>query len=187
MTFLNGERVTLRPLEEGDLDGPYKEWINLQEADTFTEHAQFPHSRSDLEDYLNSRNGSSSHVWLAIIERTTNRHIGNIELSDIDWVHRKAKYSIIVGDASAQGKGYGFEASTLLLRHAFEKLNLNRVELGVHEHNTPAIKLYRKLGFTEEGSLRQAFLRNGEFRDMVIMGLLSNDFFETHSTLLQAL
>lgn len=176
MSFLIGENVVLRPVERGDLDGPYAQWINLQEADAFTEHAQFPHSRQELERYLEGRNGSSSHIWLAIIVKETHQHIGNIELSGIDWVHRKATYSVLIGDRSAWGKGYGFEASALLLRHAFRKLNLHRIELGVHEDNIAARKLYEKLGFREEGRLRQAFLRDGRFCDIIVMGLLAEEF-----------
>ncbi len=176
MSFLQGEKVVLRPVEKSDLCGPYAEWINRQEADLFTEHAQVPHSRDDLEDYFQSRTDSPNHVWLAIAERASGAHVGNIELSDIEWVHRKCKYAIILGDPSAQGKGYAFEASMLLLRHAFGKLNLNRVELGVHEDNAEALRLYKKLGFVEEGRLRQAFLRDGRFSDLVVMALLASDF-----------
>lgn len=181
MSFLIGDKVVLRPVEKSDLDGPYAEWINLQEADIFTEHAQFPHSREDLERYLEDRDASEHHIWLAIIEWEPRRHIGSVELSDIDWVHRKARYSIIIGDRSAQGKGYGFEASILLLRHAFGKLNLNRLELGVHEDNTAARRLYEKLGFVEEGRLRQAFLRDGSYHDLIVMGLLAEEFYNLHS------
>ena len=177
MPFLIGERVCLRPVEETDLEGPYAAWINSQEADLLTEHAQFPHSRRDLQRYAESRNSSPNHLWLAVVESQSGRHVGNIELSDIDWVHRKAKYAVIIGDRSAQGKGYGLEASVLLLRYAFGKLNLNRVELGVHEQNIAARKLYDKLGFAEEGRQRQAFLRDGTFRDIVAMGLLAEDFY----------
>ena len=180
MSFLIGEKVVLRPVEKADLDGLYAEWINLQESDVYTEHSQFPHSRRDLELYLENRTTSQNHIWLAIVERESGRHVGNIELSDIDWVHRKCRYSIIVGDSSAQGKGYGLEASVLLLRHAFDKLNLHRVELGVHEDNAAARRLYERLGFVEEGRLRQAFLRDGRFVDMVAMGLLAADFARLH-------
>lgn len=181
MPFLEGERVFLRPVEAADFDGPYVQWINLQKADLFTEHAQFPHSRQELEHYAEARDSSPNHIWLAIIESESNVHVGNIEIADIDWVHRRCKYSIIIGHAAAQGKGYGLEASILLLRHAFGKLNLHRVELGVHEHNDAARRLYEKLGFVEEGRLRQSFLRDGDYSDIIAMGLLAADFCALHA------
>jgi RimJ/RimL family protein N-acetyltransferase len=174
--FLYGEKVLLRPLESSDIDGPYSEWINDQRADMFTEHAQFPHPRESLESYRTNRSGSEECIWLAIVDRQTGLHVGNIELTQIDWVHRKAVYAIVIGDVSVHGKGLGYEASLLLLRHAFGKLNLNRVELGVHEDNLPARRLYKKLGFVEEGRHRSAFLRQGRYSDIVIMGLLAHEF-----------
>ncbi len=177
VSFLVGERIILRPVTRSDLDGPYLRWINCQESDVYTEHAQFPHSHEDLERYLESKLAGRDHIWLAIVEKATGCHIGNIEVSGIDWVHRKGTYSILIGEPSAQGKGYGAEASLLLLRHVFGKLNLNRIELGVHEDNLPARKLYCKLGFVEEGRLRQAFLRNGQYRDIIVMGLLAEEFY----------
>ncbi len=175
MSFLMGEKVVLRPVTKSDLGGSYAEWINSQDNDTFTEHAQFPHSREALEAYYDSKNATNG-IWLAIVDKLSGKHVGNIELSGIDWVHRKGHYAIILGDPDAQGMGLAKEASLLLLNHAFRKLNLNRIELGVHEDNEGAIALYRRLGFVEEGRLRKALLRNGAYRDIVVMGLLADDF-----------
>lgn len=178
MSFLIGEKIVLRPLTRSDLTGSYSEWINSQEADIFTEHAQLPHSFEDLEAYYLSRN-SEKCLWLAIIDAHSGKHVGNIEISGIDWVHRKGHYAIIIGDSEAQGRGFAKEASHLILNHAFRKLNLNRIELGVHEDNSGALALYRKLGFNEEGRLRQAILRNGVYRDIIIMSLLASEFLLT--------
>jgi RimJ/RimL family protein N-acetyltransferase len=175
MSFLVGTHVELRPVTEADLDGPYAHWINDQASDVFTGHAQFPASRGDLLRYLESRTGTDRHIWLAIVTRPGAQHVGNIELSAIDWVHRTARFAILVGDKSAQGRGVGFEAGRLLISHAFGKLNLHRLELGVHPLNAAAIHLYRKLGFREEGRLREAFLRGGEFSDLLVMGLLATE------------
>ena len=101
-------------------------------------------------------------------------------MANIDWIHRKAEYSILIGDRSFQRQGYGFESSMLLLEHGFSKLNLNRIWLGVHEHNELAIKLYTRLGFVEEGCLRQSFLRKGVYSNLKIMGLLSEEFYNLH-------
>lgn len=182
MIFLENERVLLRPVTESDLDGAYAIWINSQDTDRFTEHAQFPHSREELSEYFERRNRARNDgIWLAIVDKDSGNHVGNIELSEIDWVHRKARFSILVGDQDSRGKGNGFQASKLLLDHAFRKLNLNRVGLGVHEENTVARKLYARLGFKEEGTLRQAFLRDGLYSSMIVMGLLADEFLELHA------
>jgi RimJ/RimL family protein N-acetyltransferase len=176
MCFLEGKKVILRPVDIEDVAGAYYEWINDQAADLYTEHAQLPHTREDLERYIRDRRESSNCVFLAIIERSTGAHIGNIELSDIDWVHRKATLAILVGAQQGRGRGLGIESARLLLRHAFLKLNLHRIELGVHVQNAVALRLYKKLGFVEEGCRREAFLREGRYENIILMGLLAPEF-----------
>jgi RimJ/RimL family protein N-acetyltransferase len=158
-----------------DLSGYYLRWINDSKSDEFTEHAQFPHRVEDLKMYAQSKQNDSSCVWLAIVENGSNRHIGNIELCNIDLVHRKCEFKILI-DKSFQGKGYGEEASRLILRYGFKTLNIHRVYLGVHENNKKAINLYKKLGFVEEGILRESFLRNDVWKNSIVMGMLSNEF-----------
>lgn len=172
--FLQDDFISLRPLEPSDADGPYRTWINDQSADEFTEHAIFPHSLQDLRDFA-SGSVSSSKMVLAIEDRASSRHVGNIEVGSIDWVHRTATYAIMIAP-EAQGKGIGFAASRLLLAHCFRKLNLHRIELGVNAANTAAVKLYEKLGFRREGLKREAFERDGTRFDVITMGLLRHEF-----------
>ncbi len=173
--FLNGKKVFLRPVLKEDINGDYLRWINDRENDAFTEHAQFPHSNVELLQYAQSKWEDRSCIWLAIIEIETGKHVGNIELRNINWVHRSAEYSILI-DAKSQGKGLGKEASQLLLKHAFDVLNLHRVSLGVREDNKKAILLYEKLGFSQEGVQRKALLRQGAWKNIVLMAIFSNSF-----------
>lgn len=173
--FLEGKKIYLRPVLREDLEGSYPRWINDTSNDEFTEHAQFPHSIESLEEFAKSKWKSRSSLWLAIVERESKRHIGNIELSNIDLVHRRAEFKIII-DKAYHGKGYGTEAATLVLCHAFGVLNLHKVYLSLNSKNKPALKLYEKLGFVQEGVLRQALLKNGVWSDIIMMGILSEEF-----------
>lgn len=177
MKFLEGKNIYLRPVLEEDLSGEYLRWINDGSNDEFTEHAQFPYRAKDLKRYAKSKWNDSSCVWLAVIERENNLHIGNVELCNIDLIHKKCEFKILV-DKSHYGKGYGGEASRLILKYAFGKLNLHRVYLGVHEDNKKAQGLYKKLGFVKEGILREAFLRDGIWKNSIVMGLLDGELKE---------
>jgi RimJ/RimL family protein N-acetyltransferase len=64
----------------------------------------------------------------------------------------------------------------LLLRHGFETLNLNRIFLRVYSHNPRAIHVYQKVGFVEEGILRQAHFHNGDYKDVHIMSVLRSEW-----------
>lgn len=175
MIFLKGKKVYLRPVTERDLKGDYLNWINDPENDVFTDHALFAHDPKSLKEFRSLKQDDKRSLWLAIIEIKTGKHVGNIELTAINWVHKTGEYKILI-DKKYSGKGYGFEASTLILAHGFHKLNLERIQLGVNAENKPAIFLYKKLGFVKEGVLRGAFLRHGKRQDVIIMGLFRKEF-----------
>ncbi len=82
-------------------------------------------------------------------------HVDGCGLFAFDHQARKAELGISIGDKSFWDRGFGTEVMRTLLRHAIDNLNLRRVSLHVFESNPRAIHVYRKLGFQEEGRLRQ--------------------------------
>jgi len=92
----------------------------------------------------------------------------------IDSVARKAEMAIVLMKEH-QGRGCALESVKLLLKYAFENLNLNRVSLKVAEKNERAVKLYERAGFRREGILRQDLFIDGEFMNTIAMGILKSD------------
>jgi len=86
-------------------------------------------------------------------------------------------FGIHIGEEECRGKGYGTEATQLMLSYAFETLNLNRVELGVYDFNKQAIHVYEKAGFIREGIKRQDKFVNGRYADALIYGILASEYF----------
>ena len=76
----------------------------------------------------------------------------------------------------AQGQGYMAEALRAIFAWAFETMEVDRIEAQVHPLNAPSLKLLKRLGFVEEGLLREAGLWMGERRDLVQLGLLRREF-----------
>ena len=76
----------------------------------------------------------------------------------------------------AQGQGYMTEALRAIYGWAFESMAVDRIEAQVHPLNTPSLALLKKLGFVEEGLMREAGLWMGERRDLVQLGLLRREF-----------
>ncbi len=173
--FIDGKKVFLRPVFKSDLTKDYLRWINDRSNDGLTNHAMFPHTLKSLRNFFEANADNRNGVWLAIVAKSNNRHVGNIQLANIDFINRNAEYRILV-DKKAHGKGYGFEASRLLIGHGFKVLNLHRIYLGVHQDNQPAIGLYKKLGFKPEGISREHFIRDGKYRNILKMGLLSREY-----------
>jgi len=107
------------------------------------------------------------------------RLIGYIILFGLSWPHGDAEVGIGLGDRGFWGKGYGTDAMRVLLRYAFTELNLRRVTLGVFAYNPRAIKSYEKAGFKVEGRLRQYISREGQRSDMIVMGVLREEWLQS--------
>lgn len=109
------------------------------------------------------------------------RDIGTIFIKNIDIHSKKGEYGIFIGEEDAQGKGYAKEATRQILQYAFCELNLNRVYLSVLAENENAIHLYEKSGFQREGILKEEYCRNGEFKDVVVMGITKGNWDNEHN------
>ena len=91
-----------------------------------------------------------------IVDASTDEPIGWCGLVRIEQVARRAMLAILIGETGYWGKGYGEEATRLLLDFGFNLLNLNSVELIVNEENARAIRCYEKVGFQVVGRRRQS-------------------------------
>jgi len=162
--MLSSPEVKLRPLERDDLyfvhqmdnnanvmrywfEEPYEAFVEL--SDLYDKHI---HDQSERR---------------FIIEHQTAR-VGLVELVEIDHIHRRAEFQIII-DPTHQGKGYAGVATKLVMDYAFSVLNLYKLYLIVDKENQKAIHIYSKLGFEVEGELIHEFFVNGEYRNVIRM------------------
>lgn len=104
------------------------------------------------------------------------RCIGHCRLHSLDKDNRSARYAIGIFYRDYWGKGYGTEATRLVLRHAFEQLKIHRVDLRVLSYNERAIAAFRKCGFVEEGRERDSVLVAGEWHTDVRMSILEHEY-----------
>jgi RimJ/RimL family protein N-acetyltransferase len=102
--------------------------------------------------------------------------IGFVDLMDINWNHGDCWVGIGLGASDYWGKGYGTDAMKVILNYAFSELNLHRVTLGVFSYNKRAIRSYEKAGFNFEGIERSAIQRDGSRSDVIIMGILRDEW-----------
>ena len=79
-----------------------------------------------------------------------------------------------------QGQGYGSEAVLWALEWAFRHANMHRVEIGAVAYNEGAWKLYERLGFVHEGRKREAMWYDGEYHDLVLLGMLKKEWQEKY-------
>lgn len=180
IVFHLGERLYLRPLETGDVDRCTR-WIN--DPDTRTSLASYlPMSRAAEEKFVEGSANPLAAIHLAIVLNEDDRPIGNLGLNNIRWKDRAAEFGITLGEADCRDRGYGSEATLLLLGYAFESLNLNRVQLGVWDFNLRAIRSYEKVGFVREGAQREYGFVNGRYADHITYSMLAREYFQRKQT-----
>lgn len=172
-----GERIMLREYKKEDLM-EIRKWVNNANivdnlSDIFICPVPFNSTESFLNSVLESKDDSKNFV---IADKKTESYIGQIDLRNINWKNRVAEIGIVIGDEEKLGKGYGSEAIKLLQEFSFERLNLNRLQLTVHDYNKRAFNCYKKCGFKQEGRLRQSFYKDGKYTDMIYMGILKSEF-----------
>lgn len=124
----------------------------------------------------NVQNDNSSKNYAITVKDGT--LIGSCELRNFDWSTRSAEVGIMIGDQAYWGQGYGGEALELLLRIAFNGFNLHRVWLTCVAYNERALRAYRRLGFVEEGRLRDHRFVDGHYYDTLMMSILEDEWRE---------
>jgi diamine N-acetyltransferase len=173
---MTGNLVSLGPLRRDWLP-IYQHWLNDFEMLKLVDRRFRPHSEEWITQwYERHASGSQESLIFTIIERTGKQPVGNVALQEIDYRNRTAELGIYIGDAECRGRGYGSEATRLILSFAFRILGLNNVMLRVYEYNESAIHVYRKAGFREIGRRTQAQFMDGRFWDVVLMECVAADF-----------
>tara|TARA_B110000971_G_C19775168_1_gene392681 strand:+ start:59 stop:514 length:456 start_codon:yes stop_codon:yes gene_type:complete len=133
------------------------------------------YSLDKLKVFLAEVENRNSLFW-AISTKNENKHIGNIKIDSVEIKHGICEYGIMMGDKGEWGKGFAKEASNLVIDYCFNNLNLRKMNLGVVESNTKAVKLYEKLNFGIEGRLISHVSLNGRFVNVLRMALFNQNY-----------
>jgi RimJ/RimL family protein N-acetyltransferase len=173
--LFTGERVRLRKMSSEDVS-VYHRWRNDIEVMQFTNPSLDVFTYADTEDFVKSITESRHSKSYMIEEVKSDKPIGVTSLINLDYGNRNAECIIDIGDKNYWSKGFGQEAFRLLLDFAFRELNLHKVYLRVFSFNERAVRLYQKLGFDEEGQLKEQFYRDGAWHHVIFMGLLKRNY-----------
>jgi len=171
--YLSGANIYLRPLERADAP-LFVEWLNDPEVTRRLDRTE-PVTLETEEAYIAKLYDGEHDLGLGIALHATDQLIGATGLHQIDFRNRSAMFGIFIGRQELWGHGYGREATELMVTHAFETLNLQRVWLQVFADHRRAIGAYERVGFRVEGTLRAARFRDGRYWDVLVMGILADE------------
>ncbi|TXT56774.1 MAG: hypothetical protein BAJATHORv1_20369 [Candidatus Thorarchaeota archaeon] len=173
-----GELVRLRALDNTDLENIlqfYNDW-NLRRW----LGVPLPESSSTIREWL--ERGSRLRPWkdgslvLAIEDRDTNEFVGISRIYDIKRPHDRASIGIAIYDPNQKLRGFGTDATLVTLWIGFNILGLNSIYLDTMEGNDRAIAVAEKAGFRRIGVFRETEFVDGEYRDLLYMDILKEEF-----------
>ena len=172
---IEGSRVTLRRHIPGNVTA-FQRWYSDPEVARLARYQDGPMRSDEIDRFFQLRALGAESLTMAIHERDTGRLIGSCAFSQVDGENGSAMYHITIGEKDTWGRGYGTEATQLMLDHAFGTLGLHRIALTVFEFNERAIRAYRRCGFVVEGRARESIWRDGRWWDELAMSVLSSEW-----------
>ena len=173
---LMGEQVYLRPIADSDVGEEYLSLLNDPQVTRYLETGNSPATLASLQDYLKRFEGSSTDLIFAIVDRESEKHIGNVTLNHISPVHLTAATGLMIGRKEFWGKGIALEAWSLIIDYAFQHLGLRKVVAGAVANHEASVKTLMKLGFQVEGTFRKEVLADGEYCDKLSLGVFREEF-----------
>ena len=164
------ERLRLRALEEEDFVAFAAWWNDPELMALQSTHALKPAAAAGVRKLFQAWADDSA-LFVTIVEKRGGETIGSCNLWGGDAKNRDYQIAIVLRRES-WSQGLGTETLRLIVRHAFREMGVHRLSLKVTAENERAIRAYRAAGFEVEGRLRQSYLRDGAWRDELIMGHL---------------
>jgi len=164
--------IYLRELQARDLDGNWYKWFNNSKITQYQDKGIYPNSYEKQFKYYNYLLDSDEDVVMAIIDKKTEMHIGNIGLHKINYIHRRCEIGIVIGEEKFLSQGFGTICVETFVKYAFDILNLNRIMAIIMEENTSSLAIFKKAGFFQEGILNSYFYKNGKYLNSIILGKL---------------
>lgn len=178
--MLHGDRITLRPLRESDLDAAYAAHVEISNRGAF-----FPlgvSSESVFRKHFAEHGHWQREEGTLLIITRDGEMAGHIEFFKPVGYWDAWELSYQLYDDRFKGKGYTTEAVQLLVDYLFGAKKPNRIQLVIVPENAASRRVAEKCGFTLEGTARGAFFNGGRNMDVLLYSLLRDDPRPWHAT-----
>lgn len=175
--MISGEKVYLKAIEPDDLDA-LMNWRNIPEfRKHFREYKEI-NSVMQKKWFETTVLNDSRTIMFSVFDSTTNELLGCCGLCYINWIHRYADLSLYIGyeQSYIDDRGFAEDACKLLLHYGFNELNLHKIWSELYEFDVRKIQLYKKLGFSVDGVLRDNYFFDAKWWNSIIYSMLSTEF-----------
>lgn len=165
-----------RPLRPSDVTY-FKKWILDKEVIRYSmTNFHRISNESQIIDWFQSTLFDSRTFQLGLTDPASKELIGYAGIASLNEIDSNGEYFIFIGNKAYWGKGIASSVTKEIVRIGFQNLHLHRIFLTASSSNSGAIRAYEKAGFSHEGRMREAFYRNNEYSDKVVMGILKSEF-----------
>lgn len=171
MDRIIGKRVYIRPITEEDTDLIIA-WRNSEAVRPYFIY-QKPFTREGHLNWLKTMIETGCGYQFIVCKIEDDTPIGCTYLRDYDREHNKIEYGVFLGSEGVKGQGIGTEILGLTLQFAFETLKVHKVFARAFSDNQASIGSFLKGGFTKEAYLKDEVRVNGEYRDIVLLGIIN--------------
>ena len=188
MSKTQRETYFVRPLENSDVPTISRWCEDLDDLSAFDRCMRIPLSRDASEKAWSDavgNDGANGKYWFAIDDEE-NQTIGIIGLESVNLINGDAVLPVCMAK-TARNKGIGIRSAALMLDVAFQQLGLNRLTSYYRADNEVTRYLTERAGFQQEGCMRQAWFAGGQHVDMIIVGILRQEWMERRKTLAKEL
>ncbi|MEU8230531.1 GNAT family protein [Actinoplanes sp. NPDC048967] len=175
MATMLGDLVRLRAMEPSDAEALWR-WNHDPEVMRWMQDSH-PQSLAQVTRWLGEERGRNEYgdLLLGVEVQADDKLIGLVRLHGAEPELGIAELDIYLGERNYWGKGYATDTVRTVCRYGFDKMRLHKITLTVVTENEAAWRAYRKVGFVQEGRLREVFRRDGRWYDQYTMGLLAGE------------
>lgn len=134
----------------------------------------YPISEYEHEIWIKNRAMDSTNKLYLIQHKDDKSIIGIIGNKSTDFINRNTEIYLYIGEKEYRSRGLGKEIINTYTEFLFNQLNMHKVYLRVFEYNSIAFKCYEKIGYKQEGILKEAVFRDGRYHDVIIFAKFNN-------------
>lgn len=177
--FIKGDLIDLVCLNEEIVEkSNWYNWFNDEENMKYMQKHYYPNTKTkQMNFYKNEIENNVSKLQLGIVNKKDNELIGVISLNGIDFFNKECEISGLISEKKYQNFKYFLEACRLLIKHAFDTLNMHRIYGGSIIKEVDEM-FCRVLGFTHEGIRRKSVYKNGTYHDAYCHSILREEYYK---------
>jgi len=172
--LINGKRVILRAIELSDSE-LLREMVNSASLEQYENGFSFPVSVNAQDKWMKEHLSGDTESRLII--ELDGDPVGYMSIVNVDWKNKSCHTGIKLFSEKNMGQGIGTDSVMAVMRFCFEQMHMNRIESCFLDFNTRSRALFvEKCRWAIEGQKRQAVFKNGQYHDLVLIGILREEY-----------